>query len=104
MRNSVVCTLLTFFSIIFSTIPWSLELLLRGTSELEASDLRDKVVGLLGLAVPESVPRSLVPNYYSSGVADIYREVTRALVDNTGSLRVFEDINYNCGQQYNKFD
>ena len=55
--------------------------------ESEVTDERDRVYGILGL-IPERISTLIQPNYDKS-VAEVYRDLSRALVEVTGS---FDDI------------
>jgi hypothetical protein len=98
--HSDISNVYTMFTIALSKTPWRIEPLLIYTDDVVATDLRDKVIGLLGLSAPESLPRSWVPNYQNSTVAGVYRDVTRAIVQETGKLLMFEMLNYDCGSGY----
>lgn len=97
--QSAVSNAYTMFIIVMSAIPWRIEPLLMGTDKFGATDMRDKVIGLLGLAAPESLPRKWAPDYRHS-TAEVYRDMTRAVVEQTGRLLIFEGINYDCGPAY----
>ncbi|KAK3368467.1 hypothetical protein B0H63DRAFT_565150 [Podospora didyma] len=99
-EHYAVSNVYTMFIIVESAIPWRIEPLLMGTDKFGASDMRDKVIALLGLAAPESLPRNWVPDYHRSSTADVYRDVSRAVVEETGQLLIFEGINYGCDPAY----
>ncbi|KAI0446705.1 HET domain-containing protein [Xylaria telfairii] len=69
---------------------WSLGVLLTDTStKFHATDQRDKIYGLLGLAIesqnPSNIPPELRPDY-SLDVVQIYQKVGLFLLRNSGSL------------------
>lgn len=57
--------------------------LLGYTRLCEATDPKDKVYGVLGL-----FNQQLMPIDYNFSVAEVYRDVTRAIFDTTGSLQI----------------
>ncbi|OCL05410.1 HET domain-containing protein [Glonium stellatum] len=73
--------------------PWKLHSLLISTSlKFQATDPRDKIYALLGLAAETSDgsawPEPLVPDY-SRDTAQVYREVARFLIGEHQSLAIF---------------
>lgn len=100
ISHSDLSNVYTMFTIVLSQTLWRIEPLLIYTDDVMATDLRDKVIGLMGLAAPESLPRDWVPNYHNTTVADVYRDITRAIVQETSNLLMFESLNYNCGSGY----
>lgn len=73
-----------------SLTKWPLDALLSIIQvKFHATDQRDKIFGLLGLAAEcqdaSSIPEPLRPNYDRS-TADLYQAVTRFLLENNGSM------------------
>jgi hypothetical protein len=72
--------------------------LLQLTRLHEATDLRDKVYALIGLALetqnvdPQKWPQSLRPNYESLSPGELFRDVTRFFISTTQNLNVLSDV------------
>ncbi|KAJ8132498.1 hypothetical protein O1611_g1123 [Lasiodiplodia mahajangana] len=64
----------------------SISSLLMNTLKLDATDARDKVFALFGLA-PEGDRRALTPDY-SKSVAEVYMETTKHIINSTGCLDI----------------
>ena len=70
-----------------------IELLLSATGRLHATDPRDKIIGILGLAQDVGAGKrfEISPSYKKS-VADIYRDVTAGLIGQGRSLYMLAEI------------
>jgi len=70
---------------------WSLEALLQRTRRFKATDPRDFIFGLLGLAAetqdPKSWPRELIPDY-SKSTKDVFRDAARLVIQRTQKLTI----------------
>ncbi|KAJ4301073.1 hypothetical protein N0V90_003163 [Kalmusia sp. IMI 367209] len=70
---------------------WELSSLLQSTRPFQATDPRDKIFALLGLAgesrTPEKWPKSLIPDYNRS-TQDVYTAVTLYCIARTNTLTV----------------
>lgn len=66
-------------------------LLLHKTRSLKASDLRDKVFGVLGLS--NSLMALFPSPDYSRSPSDIFAEIAKAFLDGSRSLRILEEAN-----------
>ncbi|KAI8945474.1 heterokaryon incompatibility protein-domain-containing protein [Xylaria longipes] len=64
----------------------SISNLLMSTMNLDATDARDKVFALIGLA-PEEDRRALAPDY-SKSVVQVYTETTKHIINSTGRLDI----------------
>lgn len=64
----------------------SLTALLRSCTEFQATDERDQIYGLLGIAVDGS---DFIPDY-SQPVLDVYANVTKHIITNTKSLEILQ--------------
>lgn len=69
--------------------------LLRYSSELEATNIRDKVFGMLGLLVrtDASVPALLNPDYAKS-IAHVFRDATRNAIDEQQHLSILRYLSH----------
>ena len=75
-----------------SKVPWSLDALLVTTSmKFKATDQRDKVYGLLGIACETAGttqwPEALLPDY-ELPIAQVYAKVAEFLISKSGSLAI----------------
>ncbi|KAL5391291.1 hypothetical protein DPSP01_001169 [Paraphaeosphaeria sporulosa] len=70
---------------------WELSSLLQSTRPFQATDPRDKIFALLGLAgesrTPEKWPKALMPDY-SRSTQDVYMAVALYCIDKTSSLTI----------------
>lgn len=77
---------------------WELQALLHSTRPFKATDPRDKVFALLGLAgeteAPDNWPTALAPNYARS-TRDVYMEVTRYCIQKTRNLSILSQVGRN---------
>jgi hypothetical protein len=74
---------------------WELQALLQSTRPFQATNSRDKVYALLGLAgetgAPDQWPLALAPNYGRT-VRELYTEVTRYCIQQTKSLSILSQV------------
>jgi hypothetical protein len=74
---------------------WELQALLHCTRPFKATDPRDKVFALLGLAgeteTPDNWPTALAPNYART-TRDVYMEVTRYCIQKTKNLSILTQV------------
>jgi hypothetical protein len=74
---------------------WELQSLLYSTYAFQATDARDKVFALFGLAAesrsPDSWPKVLMPNYNRS-IRDVYTEVTLYCIRTTRTLSILSQV------------
>ena len=68
--------------------PVTLEYLLSVSSELQATDPRDKIIALLGLVSPTDPSLAGIKIDYGQPVADFFRDVTGAIMTSNNSLRL----------------
>ncbi|KAF2684704.1 HET-domain-containing protein [Lentithecium fluviatile CBS 122367] len=83
------------FDLSSSSDVWELQSLLHSTRAFQATDARDKVFALFGLAgesrSPDSWPKALMPNYNRS-TRDVYTEVTLYCITKTGRLSILSQV------------
>jgi len=83
------------FDLSSSNDVWELQSLLHSTRAFQATDARDKVFALFGLAgesrSPDTWPTALMPNYNRS-TRDVYSEVTLYCIEKTGTLSILSQV------------
>ncbi|KAF2441203.1 HET-domain-containing protein [Karstenula rhodostoma CBS 690.94] len=81
---------------------WELSSLLQSTRPFQATDPRDKVFALLGLAgesrAPDKWPKALLPDY-SRMTQDVYMAVTLYCIDKTTSLTILSQAGHVSGTE-----
>jgi hypothetical protein len=83
------------FDLSSSNDVWELQSLLHSTRAFQATDARDKVFALFGLAgesrSPDTWPKALMPNY-SRATRDVYTEVTLYCIEKTCTLSILSQV------------
>lgn len=81
---------------------WELSSLLQSTRPFQATDPRDKIFALLGLAgeskAPDKWPKALMPDY-SRLTQDVYMAVALYCIDKTSSLTILSQAGYVSGTE-----
>ncbi|CZR69694.1 uncharacterized protein PAC_19594 [Phialocephala subalpina] len=78
-------------------LPWDLETLINRAIRFKATEPRDKIYSLVGLA-GEASDSSTIPKVlqadYNKPTRDVFRDVTRHIIESTGSLSMLSLIRY----------
>ena len=86
------------FDLSSSSDVWELQSLLHSTRAFQATDARDKIFALFGLAgesrSPDTWPKALMPNY-SRSTRDVYSEVTLYCIQKTNTLSILSQVERN---------